>query len=456
MSSTNAKSVKKLAIHGAIWTIAGYGTGQILRFGSNLVLTRLLFPDLFGLINLAYVFISGLHLFSDLGINASVVQNKRGDDPDFLNTAWTLQVMRGLLLWVCCLAIAYPVSQIYREPRLLWLIPLVGFNAVIAGFNSTSLFTLNRHLSVKSLALFELGGQATTIIVMLVWAWFNPTIWAIVVGGFTSAVFQLILSHRLNAKMQNRFTWDREAVKELISFGKWIFLSTALTFLATQSDRIILGKFFTLSLLGIYGVAFTLSDVPRQLVLAVSGKVIFPAYSKMLDLPRSELRAKIIRNRRPILIALAFGVALLVGLGDLIVSLLYDHRYAEATWMVPMLAMGVWPIMLTQTTDPVLIAMGKPNYIAFGSFLSFLCYAVGIPLGYHSPLGDVGAVLAVAISNVPPWLIVIYALWREKLSTLRQDLVMTALFLTVLSAVIAIRLSLGLGSPFGELFSISQ
>jgi O-antigen/teichoic acid export membrane protein len=110
-------SIKKLAIRGAVWTIASYGTSQILRFGSNLILTRLLIPDVFGLMALVYVFISGLHLFSDIGIGTSIIQNKRGDDPVFLNTAWTMQVIRGVGLWICSLLIAWPVAAFYAKPN---------------------------------------------------------------------------------------------------------------------------------------------------------------------------------------------------------------------------------------------------------------------------------------------------------------------------------------------------
>src|SRR5579883_2981735 len=146
-------SLKKLAINATIWTIAGFGISQILRFISNIVLTRLLFPELFGLMAIVSTFLTGLQLFSDLGLNASIVKSKRGDDPLFLNTTWTLQILRGVILWLCCIGIAYPAAHFYNEPRLLWLIPLVGINTLISGFNSTSLATLNRHLSLKSLAL---------------------------------------------------------------------------------------------------------------------------------------------------------------------------------------------------------------------------------------------------------------------------------------------------------------
>jgi O-antigen/teichoic acid export membrane protein len=451
MSSTSKPSIKKLAIHGAVWTIASYGASQVLRFGSNLVLTRLLFPELFGLMSLVYVFINGLHLFSDLGISTNVIQNKRGDDPLFLNTSWTLQIIRGVGLWLCCLLIAFPASQFYNEPKLLWLIPLVGFNTIIAGFNSTSLFTLNRHLSIKELAIFEFAGQVVSIGVMLIWAWFNKTIWALVIGGLVSALFQLIWSHRLNTVAPNRFAWDRDAVKELVFFGKWIFLSTALTFLATQADRLILGRLFSFEMLGIYGVAFALSDIPRQLILAVSGKVIFPSYSKLVGLPRSEFRTKILRNRGRILLVVAVGLAGLVSFGDLLILGLYDNRYVAATWMLPLLALGTWPVMLTQTIDPVLFAIGQPRYIAVGCFFGFLCFAIGIPLGF-SLWGPFGSVAAVAFSNVPTWGVITYALWRERLAVTKQDAIVTGAFLLVLSILLVGRMAVGLGTPLNMLF----
>ena len=89
-------SEKKLAFKGAFWTIASYGGSQILRFGSNLILTRLLLPELFGLMGLAYVFIVGVHLFSDIGLGPSIIQNKRGEESEFINTAWTMQIILGL------------------------------------------------------------------------------------------------------------------------------------------------------------------------------------------------------------------------------------------------------------------------------------------------------------------------------------------------------------------------
>ena len=439
-------SLKKLAIRGTIWTVVGYGTSQLLRFGSNLILTRLLFPKLFGLMALVNIVIIGLHLFSDIGFGPSIIQNKRGDDPDFLNTAWTLQVIRGFSLWFCSVLLAWPIANFYGEPQLLWLIPIVSLTTIINGLNSTAVFTLYRHMAIGQLAIFELGGQIIALIVMIVWAWFSPTIWALVIGSFVSDLVRLVWSYRLIPGLSNRFTWDQKAINDLFSFGRWIFVSTALTFLATQADRLILGKLISLEMLGVYGIAFVLSDLPRQVIAALGGKVIFPAVSKLVHLPRETFRAKFLQNRQYILIPLILGLTVLVSFGDLLILALYDKRYIQAAWMLPILALGTWPTGLFQTLNSCLLAIGKPKYEAYGNFLKCLTICIGLPLGF-SLMGIEGCVIVIALDDLPLYGVVAYGLWREGLSSVRQDINATAMLLTVLTVVLMGRFILGFGLP---------
>jgi O-antigen/teichoic acid export membrane protein len=236
-------SIKQLALRGTFWTIASYGAAQIIRFGSNLVLTRLLVPEIFGLMTLVYVFTTGLHLFSDLGIHTSLIQNKRGDDPKFLDTAWTMQIIRGAVLWIGCLVISVPAAAFYDDPRLLWVLPIAGLsNTLISGFTSTGLASLVRNLEVKKMSAFELGGQIVGVGVMLIWAYFDRSVRALLAGALIGSTFQAVWSHFLSPNPPNRLMLEKESVSEIFSFGKWIFLSTALTFFAMQSDDVGSGR----------------------------------------------------------------------------------------------------------------------------------------------------------------------------------------------------------------------
>lgn len=446
----SSATLKQQAIVSTAWTVFGYGTSQILRLGSNLILTRLLIPELFGLMALVNVFIVGLNLFSDIGIIPSIIQNKRGDDPVFLNTAWTIQAIRGFGLWICCLLIAFPVAQFYEEPRLQWLIPIVGLNSIVSGFNSTSIATLNRHMEVGKIIRFEMGTQIVSLAILITWAWLSPTIWALVGGSLISAIVELFWSHLLNFKISNRFVWDKEVIKEISSFGRWIFLSTAMTFLATQIDRLILGKLFSLEMLSFYIIAFTLADVPRQVVGKVSSQVMYPLIAKYASLPRRILRDKIVKQRWLILIGQSVCLTIMVSFGDLLITTLYDARYEQATWILPILAVGLWPLMLSLTSDKALFAIGNPNYVAFGNMAKFVYMLICLPLGF-SLNGVLGATVVIALNDLPFYGATAYGLWREKLSTFKQDIQATLILLGLLSAVLTARYMLGFGLPIDRI-----
>ncbi len=445
-------SLKKLALRGTLWTLFSYGFTSVLRLGSNLILTRLLFPELFGLMTLVGTLVNGLVLFSDIGFGPNIIQNKRGDDPDFLNTAWTMQILRGGIVWVLCTAIAVPAAYFYHQPQLSWLIPTISFGVVLGSFESTAIFTLSRHMDFRRLEIFRLTVQTLATAVTLLWAWLNPSIWAFVAGALATAIFNLVGSHLLVPSFRNRFTWDKTAVRELFAFGKWVFFSTASTFLGMQADRLILGRLIPFGLLGVYGIAIGFSELPRSIVYAIGNKVLLPVMAKVSDLPRSEFRAKLLKHRLLLLLGGALMVAALASFGDVVISTLYDKRYNQAEWMLPILALGIWPNLLHESSRQALTALGKPNYEACGQFLKGLTVCLGVPLGFHL-MGILGAVAVVALNDIPLYAVISYGLRQEGLSTLKQDLLTTGSLLAMLGIILTGRWLLGFGLPIQTLFS---
>ena len=125
-------SLSARVLRSSALTMAGFGVSQGLRLVSNLVLTRLLFPEAFGLMALVMVFLMGLGQFSDVGVTPAILQSKRGDDRDFLNTAWTIQVIRGFGLWIVAVAAAWPMAALYGEPILTQLLPVAALTLLIS------------------------------------------------------------------------------------------------------------------------------------------------------------------------------------------------------------------------------------------------------------------------------------------------------------------------------------
>ncbi|MDJ0675573.1 MAG: oligosaccharide flippase family protein [Calothrix sp. MO_167.B42] len=443
------RTVKQLAIRGAIWTLIGFGGTYLLRFGNNLVLTRLLQPEFFGLMAFVNTLRMGLELFSDIGIGQNIVNSKRGDEESFLNTAWTLQVIRGFFIWFICLLISFPLAHFYGDQRLQWLIPIVFLYSILSGFSSTSIHTLQRRMELGKLSLYEVILQFAYFSTLIFLVWLYPSIWTLAFGTLIQGVYKLISSYWLIPKYSNRFKWDRNAVKEILSFGKWMFLASGFMFAAEQADYIILGKLLSFRMLGVYIIAYTLASIPRETIKVLSNKVIFPAIAKQSDLPRHILREKIIPQRRILLIGFAFLLAFLVNTGDLAVSFLYDDRYIDAGWMMPILCCGMWFSLLFYTISPALLALGKPLYSAQSNFARFVIIAIAVPFLFQK-FGVVGAVIAIALSDLPLYITNLYGLWREKLLCFTQDMASTVFFMGVLISFFVIRNNLGFG------FSIQQ
>ena len=352
-------SLKKRAISGSVWTLAGEWTQYVLRLGGNLVLTRLLFPEAFGLMSLVQVFMMGLEMFSDVGIIPGIIQNKRGDEPEFLNTAWTIQVGRGVMLSLFACAIAYPASQFYHEPMLMQLLPVSGLTASISGLNSTKLATENRRLAVKRLMIVEVGSYVLGLTSMIVWAKLSPTVWSLVAGGIVGALTKMTLSHLYLKGERNWFYWDQEAFRSLQQFGRWIFVSTVLTFFAGQGDRLVIGRLLDVKTLGIYTVAITMARLISQTIMQVGSKVLFPTYSELVR-ERPERLYSALRKTRLSMIAVNWAAAILMmAFGDKLIDLLYDDRYTQAGWMLKVLSINSLVGVLIFTYDNALMAMGK-------------------------------------------------------------------------------------------------
>lgn len=432
-------SVAAKAVRGSMWTMGGYAAGQVIRLGGNLVLTRLLFPAVFGEMALVGIFLQGLQMFSDVGTGPAIVQNPQGDDPAFLRTAWTVQALRGVLLWIASWAIAVPVARFYGQPLLAWLVPAAGFSAVLAGLESTSMHTLQRHLRLERLTVVELSSQvagvaANVVLALLALRLVGPkdprAVWAIIGGGLVSSGARLALSHLWLPGIRHRFEINRAALRQQLRFGRWIFLSTFLTFLAGQSDRLIFGKLVPLDLFGVFSIAAMLASLPTQAILKLGGAVVFPAYSRLVDRP--DFPALFSRVRLPLLLAGATVISGLLAGGPFLVRVMYDARYDQAGWILQYMAAVAWFQILEVTNGAALLATGHVRWVAAGNAAKLMGMVALIPVGFHLG-GFPGALAGLALSEALKYLTAALGARMAGLPGFARDVAVTAA-ITLVSA----------------------
>lgn len=173
-------SLKSRVLRSGGWSLVGFFFRHGIRFGSSLVMTRLLMPEMFGIMAIASLMLAGLTMFSDLGLRQSAVQSTRGEEASFLNTVWILQIARGILLWflagLVSLAIAFannlgfmPQGSVYSSAELPYVIAVASLGVAIAGFESTKVYEASRHLLLSRLTLIEIAVQLVAFGCMLAW-----------------------------------------------------------------------------------------------------------------------------------------------------------------------------------------------------------------------------------------------------------------------------------------------
>ncbi len=427
-------------MRGSFWTLGGYGVSQVVRLVSSLILARMLFPEAFGLMALVNVFMQGLEMLSDIGLGPSIIQNKRGTEPKFLRTAWTLQILRGFALWLIACALARPAALFFgaRDPlaaQLTTVLPVAGLMALLGGFTSTALHTLNRRMEMRRLTALALLPQIVTLLVSIVWAHVDRSVWAIVGGGLAGSLARLVLSHLFNDGPRDRLGWDREAARELEHFGRWVFLSTVVSFLASNLDRVVLGRLLTLGELGLYSIGMTFARVATQVSTRLTNTVVFPLLAKYQDKPE-RLIAFATRARGAVLWA---GGALCVGFATFaptFFGLLYDTRYAGAGRISQWLALYVWTWILNATIDRIPLALGRPRAL----FTANLAGAFGMVLAWSGyQLARLpGFIVGMALSSLAAHICLLAAIPRPRAALARQSLLATAGVATSILALLAL------------------
>lgn len=428
-----ALNLKKNAKRSVVYMLSGKFGSELLRLTSNLVLTRLLAPDVYGLMVLVNVVLTGLKMFSDIGIGPSIVQSKR-TDPTFLNTAWTIQVIRGFVLMGIACGLAWPAAWFYDEPWLKLLLPVAAISAVISGFNSTSIFNQHRAVRMDKLVVLQFTVQAIMVSSMIGWAVFiSRDVWALVIGGLVSSMIYMIFSHVWLKGEPVRLCFDRQAFRELNRFGIWVLLGTICTFVATQADRAVFGHLLTTEQLGLYGIALFLSTGLANVVQLLSRQVLFPVLAETARSQPELMLSRLVKARRKFNLLAMPTTGLLFGAGPVIVALLYDDRYLGAGWMLQVLAVYGATTCLIMPGTNALMALGLPKNNFQVNLSRAIWMAIAIPVGWHvgSHYGNptAGALWAVGLSGLTGYAVVCWGLIKQGMFRLRFDAEGIAMFL---------------------------
>lgn len=370
----------RTAINAGAWSALGYGATTVLRFISRLVLAKFLSDaSPMGDVAIIVVILAGLEMISDLGIGFGIVQHRKGSDRTFLGTAFSVQALRGVGIWLIASVLAQPIAWLYHDRELMGLLLFGALSTLFKAFSNPGLWLFTRGMDLRRPTFLTIGSEVFGFVVTVVWVIMAPSAWSIVGGTVAAAAAYAAGSHVAAPRM--RFAWNPQMAREIIQFGGWMLISSGTYFLSSRGEALMLRGSVPDAEFGCFAFATMLVTTPVAGVTQLASQVFFPMLSASMreDRGRAEREFKIGKW--------AFtGMALCfvwggIFLGPLIVKFMnLPQAFDGLSWMVPLLAVRASLDIFVAPTGSVLFASGASRYSAWANVIRLIVLIGGLLL----------------------------------------------------------------------------
>jgi O-antigen/teichoic acid export membrane protein len=348
---------QRVAISGA-WVFALKIVNRGFSFIRLIILARILAPADFGLMGIALLAMATLETFSQTGFNAALIQKKENVE-SYLNSAWTITIFRGIVLFAVLYLIAPYVAIFFKSPEAKPIIQVIGFSILFLAFTNIGIIYFQKELEFNKQFIYQLSGTLADFIVAVSAVFILKSVWALVFGLLAGNFVKFIASYLIHP-YRPHLSSDLGKAKELFGFGKWVLGSSILIFLITQGDDIFVGKVLGTAALGFYQLAYRISNMPATEITHVISQVTFPAYSKLQgDIPRlREAYLKVLQ----LTAFLSFPIAGLI----FVLAPDFTKIFLGEKWMPMVPAMQVLVFAglvrsIAATAGPIFHSVGKPK-----------------------------------------------------------------------------------------------
>ncbi len=347
------------AVTGGLWEGATNVVDRSIHLATLVVLARLLDPEAFGLMGMTLLVLHGVNRFTRLGIDESLIQHQADSIDEYLDTAWTLNVARGVLLCAFIVLVAPLFAAFFDRPDLVDLVRVIAIAPLVAGFGNPGIVYLDRELAFHRYFVYRVGTRIAASAVGVGYALTFGTVWALVAAVVVNRVVALPLSYLVHS-YRPALAYDHDRAREMLGYGRWILASTLLAFLAAWGDDAFLGWYLGAAALGVYQLAYRLSNAPATEISHTVSRAVFPAYAKLQDDPETLRRGYLLTLNLVALVTVPATVGI-VTTAPVFVSAALGPQWGDV--VVPLQVLAVYGLIrsIRTTTVPLFRAVDQPQ-----------------------------------------------------------------------------------------------
>lgn len=387
-------NLSQRAVRSGFWVFSLRIVQQLFGLGRLIILARILAPHDFGLLGVALLTMATLETFSQTGFQAALIQKKE-DIKSHLDAAWTVLILRGLILFAILYLIAPYAATFFNAPEAKPIIQVIGLSFLLQAFTNIGVIYFQKELEFNKEFIYQFVGTLTDFIVAVSAVLILRNVWALVFGLIAGNAVRCFVSYLIHP-YRPHLSSDLGKAKELFGFGKWILGSSILIFIGAHADDIFVGKLLGVTALGFYQLAYRISNMSVTEINYVVGNVALPTYSKLQD-RKVELQQAYFRIMR-----LTVAISIPIAVGIVFLAPEFTMIFLGEKWMPMVPAMQLLAVAglikcVTSTGSPLFTGTGHPNFEFYKQLIRGLVLITAIyPLTIY--MGISGAALCVILS----------------------------------------------------------
>lgn len=272
-------TVFKEAIKGISWLGGLRLSSRVLVLLRTVILARLLSPFQFGIFGVVTLAIALFEVFTETGINTVLIQEDEEIGP-LINTAWVVSLARGFLIFLLIAVFSFPLALFFSQPAAAKFLLLAALIPLVKGFINPAIIQFQKNLQFNKefflrLAILVVESGAAIILALL-----TRSVVSLILALLVSGVFEVFLSF-IFCSPRPHLSFEKEKFRKIFARGKWITLGGIFAALVDQGDDAVVGRLLGVGSLGLYQMAYKISNLPFTEITDVFYNATFPIYARI-------------------------------------------------------------------------------------------------------------------------------------------------------------------------------
>jgi len=394
-------SIQRKMAGGAVWMVLFKLVERSLGLISMLILVRLLTPADFGTVAMAMSFIVMAELLAAFGFDVALIQMQDADEEHY-HTAWTYNLLLGLLITTIMLVSASSISTFYKNPDLFWVVCALALGPLIAGCENIGVVAFRKDMQFRREFAFQLSRKVIGFIVVVPLAYYLHSYWALVAGILASKTAGTVTSY-LAHPFRPRFSLMK--THGLMNFSRWLLMNNVVSFLKERSSDFFIGRMLGAAPLGLYNISYEVALMPTTELSAPINRALLPGFARMAGDPDAMRSAYL--NAIGLLVLMAVPAAAgIYAVAPFFVPVLLGAKWSASVPLMEILSFNGGLLMFHSSICTVLIANGHPDRVTKtnATFVVLLLILLGTLIHFYGINGAAFAALLASIITTPLYL----------------------------------------------------